>query len=106
MSNFETNTRELLRSSESNIDDNITTQLAAARSEAVDKASGKPGLPGFLFPAGGMALASLLAFVLVYSPITEQVITTDDTTLTDNIELYEDLEFYQWLAENESQLQG
>lgn len=100
MSDFEMKMRDILRSSEQEVDDSTARALAAARKQALSKAS-KYHLPRFLMPTAGMALASLLALVLVYSPDIyhdDSRQTPDELLLSENADLYEEMDFYNWLA--------
>lgn len=106
MNNFETNTRDMLRSSESAIDSQVAKQLSDARAQAVLNPDPKPWFASFMLPVTGMALASIMALVIVFSPSLDNNSSDDELLLSEGIELYEDLDFYQWLASNESQLRG
>lgn len=105
MSEFETKAQNLLRKSEHKLDNGVAQQLASARRQVLNSHK-RSRLPSFLLPATGMALASLIAVVLVYSPLENQRSIEDEALISEGIELYEDLDFYYWLASQESQLKS
>lgn len=107
---FEHKMRDVLRSSEREMDATTTQRLAEARSEALKSAATKWRMPRFLMPATGMALASAVALVLVLSPNLQNNQTSplnqEEILLSEGIDLYEDMDFYYWLAAEESNLKG
>ena len=107
---FEHKMRDVLRSSERELDANTTQRLAEARSEALKSAATKWRMPRFLMPATGMALASVVALILVLSPNLQNNQTSplnqEEILLSEGIDLYEDMDFYYWLAAEESNLKG
>ncbi len=107
---FEHKMRDVLRSSERELDATTTQRLAEARSEALKSAATKWRMPRFLMPATGMALASVVALVLVLSPNLQNNQTSplnqEEILLSEGIDLYEDMDFYYWLAAEESNLKG
>ena len=107
---FEHKMRDVLRSSERELDANTTQRLAEARSEALKFAATKWRMPRFLMPATGMALASVVALVLVLSPNLQNnqisPLNQEEILLSEGIDLYEDMDFYYWLAAEESNLKG
>lgn len=107
---FEHKMRDVLRSSERELDATTTQRLAEARSEALKSAATKWRMPRFLMPATGMALASVVALVLVLSPNLQNnqisPLNQEEILLSEGIDLYEDMDFYYWLAAEESNLKG
>ena len=110
LSDAEKQMRDLLRSSERELDTNTVQSLAHARSEALKSASTKGRPPRFFMPVTGMALASVIALILVLSPNLQDNQTVpkgqDEILLSEGIDLYEDMDFYYWLASEESHLNG
>jgi len=110
LSDAEKQMRDLLRSSERELDTDTLEQLANARSLALKSASTKGRAPRFFMPVTGMALASVIALILVLSPNLQdnQTVPTgqDEILLSEGIDLYEDMDFYYWLASEESHLNG
>ena len=105
MNNFESQMRDVLRSSERELDAETTERLAKARSTALSTAT-KWQIPRFFVPATSMALASVLALFLVLSPgINEPQLNQDEILLSEGVDLYEDMDFYYWLAD-EANLQS
>ncbi len=105
MNDFETKARQLLQRSEAEVDTETAQKLREARLQALQSRE-RLRLPSFLLPATGMATASILALVLVYSPLNGEHEVEPDLLSTENVELYEDLDFYYWLASEENNLQG
>ena len=106
MSELEAKTQNLLRQSEQALESDVARQLKQVRQRALSKKQKESRLPSFLIPATGMALASLVALVLVYSP-TGSIYNNDNEVLAnENIELYEELDFYYWLASQESHIKS
>lgn len=109
LSEAEKQMRDVLRSSERELDSSTMQQLANARSEALKSAT-KRHTPRFFMPVTGMAVASVIALILVLSPNLQDNQTMpagqDDVLLSEGIDLYEDMDFYYWLATEESHLKG
>jgi len=109
LSDAEKQMRDVLRSSERELDSSTVQQLANARSEALKSAT-KRYTPRFFMPVTGMALASVIALVLVLSPNLQDNQTVpvgqDEILLSEGIDLYEDMDFYYWLASEQSHLNG
>ena len=107
---FEKQMRDVLRSSERELDTNTTQRLAQARSEALKSVTTKRYAPRFFMPVTGMALASVVALVLVLSPNLQENQTSplnqEEILLSEGMDLYEDMDFYYWLAAEESNLKG
>ena len=99
MNEFERNLRDRLRSSEQQLDSDTVRSLHSARKNAVDQSPGFK-LPKILVPIGGMALASIAVFLLVFSPIQQSSNQTRDSLILDQREI-QDLDFYYWLAETQ-----
>ncbi|OUS13249.1 hypothetical protein A9Q89_03240 [Gammaproteobacteria bacterium 53_120_T64] len=106
---FEQGLQTQLRGDEQAIDAGQSARLSAMRRQALDGQLGSARAPrrfhGLLWPATGMALASLLALGLIM-PLSSLAPTPSREYLNDNFELYDDLEFYYWLADNEQGLSG
>ena len=112
-------------SSEQQIPESVTLQLAGIRAEAMRKASAALENPtttrkssgrwwtrwapqGFAVPAGAFAsicmLVTTLAIFNLSEPVETMPLAVAENSLVlaseEEIELYENLEFYQWLADN------
>lgn len=107
MNEFEKNARNQLRAAERELDPQTLAALSAMRREVLAKAKPRR-LPRFVMPAFGMAMASVVAMVLVFSPTSDQENSHSPANpqLSDNIELYEDMDFYNWLAQSGYDLKG
>jgi hypothetical protein len=104
---FEQSLQSELRHSERVIDTQHLQRLADCRQQALDSTALAPSrLRRFLWPSAGMALASILVFVLAMMPLSPLGPTVTNEYVSDNQELYDDLEFYYWLADNEQDLRG
>jgi hypothetical protein len=98
---FEQNLRQQLRSQEYQLDPAISERLQQARHQAVARARFKRW-PRFLVPTFAMATASMVAAILVWSPVDgTHHGATNDNFPAEHAELYEDLDFYYWLAESQ-----
>ncbi|MBL4783174.1 MAG: hypothetical protein JKX92_13105 [Porticoccaceae bacterium] len=106
---FEQELQTHLRRSEQLVGVGDNARLSAIRRQALDAQLTTTRAPRrirrLLWPAAGMALASLLVLVFI-SPLSSLAPTPSHEYLSDNLELYDDLEFYYWLAENEQGLSG
>ena len=103
---FEQNIQSDLRHSEQAIDVEHLQQLSGFRQQALESTTRAPRrFRRYLWPAAGMALASILVLVIAL-PLSPLGPTAANEYVSDNLELYDDLEFYYWLADNEQNLRG
>ncbi len=105
---FEQRLQTQLRYSEQTIDAKHLQRLSVYRQQAFDNAALAPSrLRRLLWPSAGMALASILVFVLaIIVPLSPLGPTVTNEYVSDNQELYDDLEFYYWLADSEQDPRG
>ena len=103
--------RQKLDQSCNALDGHTLSRLNRIRHEALERKHARASR--LLLPFGGFVTACLLVvsvmmFGLGRAPDTEAVAAPlediDILTSSDSIDLYEDYEFYQWLAENDSQV--
>jgi hypothetical protein len=108
MNEFEKNARDQLRAAERELNPQTLAALAAMRKDVLTQVKPRGLLPRFALPAFGMAMASVVAMVLVFSPGSEKQgnYSPDNPKLSDNIELYEDMDFYNWLAQSGYDVKG
>jgi hypothetical protein len=105
---LERRAQELLRASADALDGNIRSRLTQARSAAVEEArkSRSPFIWRTLIPAGALAGAAALAFVLWHgapqapgpASLHNSLDDLDLIVTSESFELLEDLEFYEWVA--------
>lgn len=104
---LESRAQELLQASADGLDGHIRSRLTQARSAAVEAArkSRSPFLWRTVIPAGALAGAAALAFVLwsgaPQGPAPASLHSLEDLDLivtSESFELLEDLEFYEWVA--------
>ncbi|HAZ95542.1 MAG TPA: hypothetical protein DCW94_07645 [Porticoccaceae bacterium] len=81
-------------------------RLAQARNNALSQS--RQGRKPFFWPALGTSLASVALIIAVLINPAEQIVPSDNISITDIqadepiIDLYEDLDFYDWLASAET----
>ncbi len=107
MNEFEKSIRGQLRSAERDLDPDTVAALSTMRKDILAHA-GKRHLPRFFVPAFSMAMASVVAMILVFSPATDNTdqVSPSSPKLSENIEIYEDMDFYYWLAQAGDDLKG
>ena len=103
MTDLEKQLQDTLRHSENELDSATAHRLVAARNMA-------RRWPDFFIPVVSMAAISLVAVILVFSPLTQNLqqdsSPQEEFMLSEEIDLYEDMEFYSWLASDTSNLKG
>ena len=81
-------------------------RLAQGRNNALSQS--RQGRKPFFWPALGTSLASVALIIAVLINPAEQIVPSDNISITDIqadepiIDLYEDLDFYDWLASAET----
>ena len=100
MTDFESNLRNQLRSSEHQLDPDVLQSLRDARAKAIASRSSFFRTPGVLLPLGGMTLASIAIFFLVFAPLPMPVDQAQESRTFESSET-QDLDFYYWLAETQ-----
>jgi len=107
MNEFEKNVRSELRAAERELDPETITAICNLRKDVL--AHARPRRLRRLFvPAFSMAMASVVAMVLVFSPSLDQgdSIAPGNPKLSENADLYEDMDFYYWLAQAGDDMKG
>lgn len=99
MTDFESNLRGQLRSTEQQLEPDILRSLSCARSRAV---ASRPFLrtPKVLLPLGGMTLASIAILFVLFAPLHMSVDQAQQSRPMESSET-QDLDFYYWLAETQ-----
>lgn len=99
MTDFESNLRSQLRSTELQLDTHTLQSLRSAREQAI---ASRPLLrtPRVLLPLGGMTLASIAIFFLVFAPLQMPTDQVHESRASQSGEV-QDLDFYYWLAETQ-----
>lgn len=109
MTDLEKQLQDTLRHSENELDSATARRLVAARNMALNAANQRRW-PDFFIPVVSMAAISLVAVILVFSPLTQNLqqdsSPQEEFMLSEEIDLYEDMEFYSWLASDTSNLKG
>lgn len=108
MTNLEKQLQDALRQSEDQLDSATNYRLCQTRASAL-KAEGNRSLPRFFIPLAATAAASILAVLVVFSPMTQDIqrgSSQEEFLLSEEIDLYEDIEFYSWLASDTDRLRG
>ncbi len=100
MTKFEQHLQHQLRAGERSLDPATEASLRASRQLALAQHRGSR-LSRLLVPASGMALASIAAFFLIFSPLPELSNGQFNTQVTTEITDSQDLDFYYWLAVTE-----
>jgi hypothetical protein len=107
MTNLEKQLQDTLRHSENQLDPATARRLLSARLSALS-AVNQSRWPGFFIPAVSMAATLVVAVILVFSPLSENLqqhsSPQEEFLLSEEIDLYEDMEFYSWLASDTSNL--
>jgi hypothetical protein len=104
------NIRQRMDQSCNALDGQTLSRLNRIRHAALERKQARASR--MLLPFGGFVTASVLAVsVMLFAPGTPEAVPAasaiedlDILTSTDSLDLYEDYEFYQWLAENDSQV--
>lgn len=99
MTDFESNLRNQLRSTEHQLEPEVLHGLRSARAKAI---ASRPSFrtPRVLLPLGGMTLASIAIFFLVFAPLHMSVDQAQPSGAMESSEA-QDLDFYYWLAETQ-----
>ncbi len=98
MNELEHDLRQQLLDAERELDTGTLRRLRMARASALERGR-QSRLPRLMVPAMGMVTASIVALVLVVSPLNDQ---NGQDISPDNASFYQDLEFYYWLAESDA----
>ena len=107
MSDFEDKARALFEDSVERLDAGTRSKLTQARNRALDEVSKGGAQRRWLWaPAGGVALAAIVAVVLSSngwrSGADTGALALEDIDIvadSENLEMLEDVEFYQWLGD-------
>lgn len=102
MNDHELTLRSRFRQAEGWLSQDQLEILDASRKQALRRARFQRW-PAFLAPAIGMAAASVIAAILIFTPSSESPtpLTQGDFASTDSAEFYRDLDFYYWLAQQD-----
>lgn len=110
MSDFEDKARELFEDSVERLDASTRSKLTQARNRALDEVSKGAVRRRWLWaPAGGVALAAVVAVVMLSSGGSrsggDPALALEDIDIvadSENLDMLEDVEFYMWLDNSES----